>query len=1248
MKGQYANSSLARHLHACLAWICQGSYLSLHARRAGGFAAVLQWFAGMALLGLVLEGQAQAQTSVSGSLEADARWSAAYAPYKVDGDLVIRNGATLTIDPGVVIYMASGANVRVESGSVQAIGRADRPIQVLSDKVRQGLPPGAGDWGQWQFNAGTVRTRLEWVQFQHGSGLSVRGSAPVLNQLSFKSHLGAAISVDLQASPIGVGLSASDCGINGIAVEAGDVTGTLSWGLRGIPYVVTGTLSVGQSPKVASSTPATFEQGQSGSLVLNGARLQGLKSAQLSNPAIVLTPFAGGTDSTQTFDVKVAPDAALGPVALTLLVDAGELLLPNLFQVTVPIPQITELVPSSITAMSGTSALQVKGRNFSAASQVLADGVDIPTTFSADPPLLRATLPQQTGAGSVNVQVRNPAPGGAGLPLLSAPVPLLVKAPAPQSLSVEPNPIAMPPDKKWRDVQIVLARVDSMDRVVNVDVQDPGRISVSVSTLTIAAGQTKGTVSLSPLVAGTTQLQLSSPGLAPLSVPIFVTADYAGVGASYSRQVLVSLPKAAAGPITSKYTAGTSTVGVNAGATLVSLAPTGMLVGTEKTFTIGGLALPADAQISLQPSGGMTVDQVQLAPDGQSLTFRVVAEASATPGPRRVVVKRATGQFLVFAQASGSSIQLTSGVPRIDSVSPQALIAGSTTRVQIRGANLQGVKLGLDREAGVVLDALPVISAHGDLIDLDVAVAAGAELGLRRVQATHAGGSSPSESASGNTFQVVAAGNYAQLPVVSPAVRVKVGTTKTGGSQQITQAAQSVTVLAGMGVHTLQPKSGVRGTDLTLTVKGNGLGSVATVRMVPADDISLGGTSISGDGSELRIPVSIAAGASLGPRRLQLLRADGLQFAATLFDGLTFLVTQPVPVVESVTPQYLLRGSTYPITVRGVNLSNVVSVRVVPEAGMTVNAPFVSSPDGNQLSFSLGVDSSAAPVDRQVIVQTAAGTSSTEPAPANLLHVLSTPPLELAPVAGRVVKVQMGGGLVPPAKPAKASVVAPTVGVTVPEPPKVPTQSGLTAAARPVFIINGAVAYGLEQMGWLQGSSGDLVIVGQGLDQVVSVKAQPADGVVLGTPVLEEAGARLRIPLQVAADAPYTARLMVLGTTNGRLAWTAPAAGQLQIGQLPVMASLSPLSWSRGTIMDVVIRGSKLRGAKSAAVIPADGVEVLSDSLVWSTDALGEKLALKVRVNVEAALGDRVLQLQVPGGATPSEPSPSNRISIQF
>jgi hypothetical protein len=397
------------------------------------------------LSALMMTSGSLAQTSVSGSIAADTQWTLEGAPYIVDGDVVVQNAATLRIEPGVTVYMAQNASLAVQSGSIRAEGRAADPIRVLSDKARQEGAGSAGDWKHWVFTPGTSSTLLEHVIFEHGSGLIVRGSAPVFNYVQVLNQSGPAIEVDLSASLSGIGNQASGNMLNGILVPPGDIHNNVKWGLRGIPYIVaSGAVSVGASPVVSNIAPDALRQGETSTFQISGTRLQGLSKARFNVSGLSAQILPGTTDTQAAISVTADEGMAKGFADLFLLVDAGEIHISNALEVIHTQPQITKVLsPGPLDQGQSTVEVVVRGQNFTDQSVIVVDGHDVPTRYVSTTQLVATiAIPENPGAlvVALKLQLKAPDPEQAGQFLVSNEVTLQLvfsidgKAPAAANL----------------------------------------------------------------------------------------------------------------------------------------------------------------------------------------------------------------------------------------------------------------------------------------------------------------------------------------------------------------------------------------------------------------------------------------------------------------------------------------------------------------------------------------------------------------------------------------------------------------------------------------------------------------------------------------------------------------------------------------------------------------------------------------------------------------------------------------------
>lgn len=1208
---------------------------------------------GRFLIGLLMlagwTGASLAQTTVNGPIDANTRWALSGSPYLVRDNLFISGGATLTIDPGVTVFVAPAARIQVLAGAIVAVGTAALPIVVASDKQRLGQSPQAGDWGPWLFSAGTTASRMEHVKLQHGKGMVLEAASPVLNHVEWQLHQGPAVSMDLQSSPSGVGLKASGCGVNGIVVPAGDVTGSVKWALRGIPYVVqTGTVSVGASPRLSSVSPASVERGQTVTLTVNGARLGGMTSATFSQPGLPLTPFSGGSASQVFLQVKVADDAPLGAATLRMQLDAGQVELPNAITVTPPLPAITAVSPTTVLAGAGVTTLTVQGRNFTTQSEVLVNAAALPTTWVSAAEL-RASLPSQVVTGALQVQVRTPNAQAAGGYLSSGTSSLQVQAPVPPVLTIEPTPVALPPDGRPRELVLRLSKADYRDNTVNLSVSDTSKASVSPASILIPAGQTSVKFTVTP---GTNPATLSliaeSANLARASVPLFLTADFRGANTSYAQPVgvvVTVLP----GQVTRSTQLANQLVGVSVGAVLTQTQPRAWAVGGDQVLSIQGRGLSAGAQVTIEPATGLSLGAVSVAPDGRGLSVPVATAANATVGARRIIVKDAAGKLLTFADPAQATVQVAAGLPVIDAIEPINAARGTFINLLVRGRHLQEGRVVLMPADGLAVDAQPEVSADGTTLVARLNITAEAASGPRVVQVVTPAGSTSSVVMPGNTLTIGQTLRPAVTPVTSPVVGVVVGTATRTPDPLVRQlGAGLVGVMSGTGVSGLSPRTGVIGTDVVVQVKGSGLSLVNAVRFVPEVGLAIVGSPVaSPDGKQLSFTVRVDAAAALGLRRLVLQTGAGLPVTFSQPMDAAFLVSAPVPELQSVAPATLVSGQpALRMSVRGVNLTNVSAVRVEPSDGMTVAGPFEADASGGTLGFTLSAAAGAVSGPRALVVTTPAGESATVLSAGNMVRVAAqlgnTVPAIASPVVGVVVGSASG-----PARPdVETTLMSRQVGIVVGAQAPTPDPAPRAAFSLPVGVSRGPIARAIEPRGFLQGSTGTLLVTGSGLGSVTGVSIKPDTGVLLGAPVVSDGQDSLSVSMAVAPDAPLIVRELKLLTAAGPIVFAdAGTTRTIGIGKVPTLTSISPILIERGKGVTLAIRGTGLGGVTGVSFAPAAGVLAAPD-VTWTQDALGELLTISVNASATAELGERALILLVPGGQTGATLTPANTLKV--
>ena len=578
----------------------------------------------------------QAATTVSGAITANTTWSLAQSPYQVTADISVENGATLAIEAGVVVSFDAARNLTVTNGALSARGTAGQPITFTSSLDVTGSVPAAGDWGQIRFLAATndSATIIEHAQIRYGKGITVQAASPTFNYLQIANNLGSAISIDLNSSPKGIGNEASGNTLNGISVPAGDVQGAVTWGIKGIPYVVaTGVVSVGNTPALSALNISEIQQGETINAILSGTRLTGAQSVSLSSMGTTAIVQSGATDTSVPIQLTASPSAALGAANIELQVAAGRPTLTGAVQIIQPQPTVTSLTPNSVYATQAGNVLNVTGKNFVAESVIRLDGVDLTTTY-ASASSLSTTLPVLT-AGNKSITVKQPDP------LSTSTFTFLTSKPAVLSVTVPPLSISPALVSQIQGVPFDLTvaipfTAPAGGMTVNLASTTPSIATVPAS-ITILEGATTATVPVTTSALGGTVITASRIGFANATANITVVPPPSltispaalDIGAGRSANLTVTSSKiAGSGGVAVALTSSDATIATVPPSLVI---PAGASSATVQLSALATGVATVSAQASTYTSGTSSVTV-------HPATLSLPAGAVVSPGVTRAIL----------------------------------------------------------------------------------------------------------------------------------------------------------------------------------------------------------------------------------------------------------------------------------------------------------------------------------------------------------------------------------------------------------------------------------------------------------------------------------------------------------------------------------------------------------------------------------------------------------------------------------
>lgn len=897
-------------------------------------------------------------------------------------------------------------------------------------------------------------------------------------------------------------------------------------------------------------------------------------------------------------------------------------------------PTISSIAPTTIRR-GETKLVTLSGANLSGAAVGNSDAgleiVDVRTT----PSQITFTLSISASASlGLHAFVLSSAAGTATASISVAP--------ALPRLTVEPTPLAIPPDNVARPVTLRLSEPDVIDHVVALSASN-ANMTVTPAQVTFVAGQTQATASVKGVTAGQAELRLNSATLGNTAVPVFITADFQGISTSYAKPLGVVLETATTpGSQTYSPIAG-GLLGVVVGSHIKAVAPTNHPVGSEASpLTITGVGLGAAASVTLVPATGVTFGAFTPSADGLSLTLPLTVAANAPLGMRQVVVKDASGVPFPVSQASGDRISIVRQAPELVSLDPLFATRGTTITVTLRGRNLQGMQARSVPSAGIAFGNDPTVSSDGTEAQIRMSVGLEAALGEYVIIASTAGGASSATASSANTFRVVNEIQGAVTPVTSLPLGVVLEDGSGPPSSSVGIASRILGVTLGSGISGLAPKTGVIGTNVTLTLSGAELAAVSAVQFNPATGLSVGAVTPAADGKSVTAELAIALNAPQTVRAVKVL-AGSVEVPFTLAGNAQFKVTLPQPEINSLSPIAIQRGQApQSLLIRGINLKDASLVQVLPPDGMTVSLPTVNAEE-TEVTVNISAAADAVTGARVVAVTTPGGQSGTEASASNTLTIAASMGATQTPIASPLLGVVLESGTPPVSSPV-GPILSPALGVVLEDGAPPPAASQFVSSAA-LGVAVGPVATGRSPSGFAPGTSGVITVTGAGLDQVTAVAMIPAQGITLGAHAASADGATLNIPLTIAADAQaLVPRRIVLSGASGEIPFTLQASPLVAVGPgVPTLDSITPILASQGDKVTMTIRGANFSGANAVTATPETGITFSNTRTV---NAAGTELTVELAVSPDAPLGSRVIRVWVPGAASSDEAVPANSFTV--
>ena len=844
-------------------------------------------------------------------------------------------------------------------------------------------------------------------------------------------------------------------------------------------------------------------------------------------------------------------------------------------------------------------------------------------------------------------------------------------------LRVSPTPVVLTLGSS-SNLLVSLSQTDVLNHDVTISIADTSVATLDISSINIQAGQIKPDqiINLLPVSEGATRILFESESLGSFSYTLRVNsadetfeqnAVNGDVGRFVSQNVGVNKLFIApppeivpVGPFVDQLSvvrqsspiaptdqdafSFSNSVGVLKGSFISAITPNALPQGSNNTITISGVGLLGVESAQIIPDDNVIAGDLSIASDGQSLSLSVGVAEGTEFSQRQIILQTAENTITPITPAA-DRFWVGGSTPVVDSISPIFLNRNDVATITVRGSNLQAVTaVSFENSEGLIFSE-PTIANDGLSLTFELQVLQFALIGPRQLVLETSLGDSQALNVDAATLFVQDQPPLVISPVTAPLVGINRLSNQGGAiDNDLTSFALPVGITRGATLTRLQPQSSAQGSTVTLNLDGVNLSSVTSAEFEPATGITVGELNASSDGLSATLEIEIATDAETTTRQLRL--SNGVSFIGAVTSQDRFTVVTTRPEINSVSPLQIAQGDiSVPLVIRGQLFNDASSVSFTPADGITV-APLNVSLDGTVIETQLIISEGATLGPRIVQVTTPGGTTEALLSVNNTVQIVETISAVVTPVISSFVGViKQEANESPTPISLDRQRFSNTVGIIKEALPEQLERLG-QGFAQAIGVAKGPVAQSVTPNRLTIGSTNQTIqVTGAALDNVVTVRTVPAQGVTLNGPAIISAdGNTITFTADVDQDAELTSRRLEMVTSDDVIIpFALPQNSVLQVtGLTPQIDSIEPIQEARGSSFLMTIRGINFVDVQSIQATPASGIQFSTPTVA----ADGRSLTVQVVIDNDAVTEDKVIQVITTAGSTISISMPENTFTV--